>query len=66
MGVQNTVSVEEGFRESLKDFVTVSKALSPICHSTDELIQIVELALENDGQLKIIMGMVESFSKGKR
>lgn len=55
MSNQQDQSVQAGFRSSLEDFVVIAKALSSSCHSTNDLIQVVELAIENDGQLDILM-----------
>lgn len=42
-------------RSILEDLVSMAKKLQPICTTTDELIQVCELATTNDAQLKLIM-----------
>ena len=55
-------SPAENFRESLADLVTICEKLLPYCDDIAELLGMVRLALENDGQLKIIMALMQ----GKR
>ena len=51
-------SAEDGFRDSLKDVLVVADKLSLSCLSVEEMIGMVQLALENDGQLRLLMAMV--------
>ncbi len=57
------VSAEEGFRESLKDLIVVADRLKPFCNTTEDLVGMCNLALENDGQLRLLM---QSVQQGKR
>lgn len=50
----------DSFRESLKDVVTIAEKLAPYCQTIDDLVSMANLALENDGQLKLLMSIVAS------
>jgi hypothetical protein len=52
------VSVEDKFRESLRDAGTVIHKLSNICVTFDEALGMIHLALENDGQLRLLMASI--------
>ena len=45
----------ESFRDALVDVVRIGEELEPICGNVGELIQICQLALSNDGQLRLLM-----------
>ena len=53
-----TTPVEEKFRGSLSDVAVVLAKLSPLCQSVEELTAMVQLALENDGQLRVLQAVV--------
>lgn len=57
---EQKASAEESFRESLKDVVTIAEKLTPYCQTIDDLVSMANLALENDGQLRLIMSIVAS------
>lgn len=61
--MNDKISVEDGFRESLKDVVTICEKLSASCQSTSDLTEMLKLALENDGQLRLILSMMTPQSK---
>ncbi len=50
--------IESSFRSSLKDVVEIAEKLAPHCKSVDEFVEMVRLAIENDGQLRFLMGRV--------
>lgn len=50
--------IEASFRSSLKDVVEIAEKLAPHCKSVDELVDMLKLAIENDGQLRFLMGRV--------
>ena len=50
--------IEASFRSSLKDVVEIAEKLSPHCKSVDELVDMLKRAIENDGQLRFLMGRV--------
>jgi hypothetical protein len=54
--VQETV--EDRFRSTLRDVVEVIKKLAPECGSVDDLVGMCELAMKNDGQLRLLLNMV--------
>lgn len=56
-------SQEEAFRSSLEDVLEVASKLSSHCNSVEDLIGVVQLALANDGQLRLLMATVTA--KGK-
>lgn len=57
------VSTEDKFRESLKDAGVVIHKLSSICVTFDEALGMLHLAIENDGQLRLLMNMIQPQSK---
>jgi hypothetical protein len=61
---ENKMTPEESFRESLKDVIVVAQMLASHCQTIEELIGMAELALENDGQLRLLMTTV--MKKDKR
>ena len=58
-----TEETEASFRSSLEDVVTITEKLSPYCRTVEDLLGMVRLALENDGQLHLLMGLVAQPSK---
>lgn len=51
-------TAEESFRSSLEDVIAISEKLYPYCNSVQDLVGIAKLALENDGQLRLLMSSV--------
>lgn len=51
-------TTEDSFRESLKDLVTITQKLNHYCESTSDLTAMVNLALDNDSQLRLLMSIV--------
>ncbi len=47
--------LRKSFRSSLEDSIAVIRKLSPHCTSVDDLVGVLNLALENDGQLTLLM-----------
>lgn len=56
--VDKEASAEEGFKSSLEDVVAVASKLAPFCRTVEEMIGMAQLALENEGQLRLLMIMV--------
>lgn len=52
-------SVEESFRESLEDVIAIAEKMGTHCKSTSDLTNMLKLALENDGQLSLILSIVQ-------
>lgn len=50
--------IERGFRESLMDVIAVAEKLAPVCRSVEEMIGVVELAVTNDAQMRLLMNSV--------
>jgi hypothetical protein len=55
--------LEDGFKDALDDVVRVIEALRPYCQTPDELSDMVKLALQNKGQLKLLMATITAPSK---
>lgn len=53
----------EAFRDGLTDVIAVIDKLSPFCGSIDEMRGIVELALSNDAQTRILFS---TMTQGKK
>lgn len=50
--------VEASFRSSLEDVLLVVKKLAPFCASAEEMCGMIALALENDGQNKLLYALM--------
>ena len=46
------------FRGALQDVLETTRKLAPYCNSVDDLIDMLELALTNDGQLRMVIGKI--------
>ena len=57
------LSQEEKFRSSLEDVAVIIKKLSAVCLTPEEMVQMVELAQTNDGQLRTLMLIVNTQTK---
>lgn len=64
MGTEK-VSVEQSFRDDLESVIAVVNGLKKVCSSLEELQDMLTLALQNDGQLKLLIAAV-SQSQGKK
>lgn len=51
-------STEASFRSTLEDLLLVATKLSPYCQQTSDLVGMVQLAIDNDGQLKLLIKLV--------
>ena len=49
---------EEAFRSSLQDLIVVLEKMAPFCGTLEEAAGMANLALENDGQLRLLMKIV--------
>ena len=49
---------EASFRASLEDVITMAEGLSKHCKTLDDLVGMARLALENEGQLRMLMSTV--------
>lgn len=60
----NSISEEKAaeaansFRSSLEDLITIADGLKKHCVTVEDLISVSRLALDSDGQLKILMDLV--------
>lgn len=48
----------QSFRSSLEDVITIAEKLTPLCETVSDLVGMVRLATENDGQLKLLYELV--------
>lgn len=55
--------VVESFRESLKDVIPVIEKLAPHCTGFDDLLGMVNLALENTAQARILLKIITETKK---
>lgn len=51
-------TTEEVFRGALEEVVDCAAKLAPYCASVEEMISVCKLALENDGQLRLLLAMM--------
>lgn len=58
MASEEKPTVEDSFRDTLQDVIVVVKKLAPCCRSVNDLIGMAELAMQNDGQLFLLMEKV--------
>ena len=49
---------EADFREDLRSVLAVADALTPFAEKTADLIEVCNLALENDAQLRLLMAQL--------
>lgn len=49
------ITVEDKFRSSLEDLLALAKKFLPVCERVEDLIGMVQLAIENEGQLKLLL-----------
>jgi hypothetical protein len=50
--------VEASFKESIKDAVTLLVKLNPHCKTVGDVVNILQLALDNESQLHLLMSLV--------
>ncbi len=53
------LSQEESFRLALRDIIAIAEKLTPFFTTTEELVGACKLAVESDGQLKLIMAQIK-------
>jgi hypothetical protein len=53
----------EVFRTGLEDLVVVAESLANHCDKTKDLIDVLKLAIENDGQAKLLMKVIAGANK---
>lgn len=47
--------IEDSFKKSLEDLIPIAERLAPYCEKVSDLVGIIELALSNQGQLRLII-----------
>ena len=57
---QRSAGVEEDFRSSLQDVITIAEKLAPHCKTTEDLVQVSKLAVEHDSQLRLLISIVST------
>jgi ferredoxin-thioredoxin reductase catalytic subunit len=58
MAEQNKTEVQ--FRSDLESVVSLVEGLSAYCEKTEQLADMCRLALENEGQLKLLMAAMKA------
>ena len=61
-----TKTMQDQFREELSKVTELVNALSPVCHSLEELVGVCELAQTNDAQLRMVMKTCTENAQQKR
>lgn len=56
--MSDKINPEDAFRDNLKDLLVVAQRLSSLVRNVEDLVGIITLALDNDGQLQMIMSLV--------
>lgn len=51
----NEEDTRKAFRSSLEDSIAILRRLSPKCDSVADLVGMLELAVQNNGQLTMLM-----------
>ncbi len=51
--------IEDSFRNALDDVIAVAEKLSLRCNSISDMLEIVKLAKESDGQLRLLLSLVK-------
>ena len=51
------------FRSALEDTILVCRKLAPLCSNVDQLAEMLELAVLNDAQARLLMEMVTKTEK---
>lgn len=51
------------FRSALEDAILVCRKLAPLCSSVEQLAEMLELAVLNDAQARLLMDMVTKTEK---
>lgn len=64
MPEKNVATAEENFKSSLEDVIAFGERLLPYCDSVQDLIEIAQLALSNDGQLALLLSLVTGPAPG--
>ena len=54
MGTEK-LSTEEAFRDNLKDLLAFARKLGPLFDSVPDMVRIMELAVEDDAQLRLLL-----------
>lgn len=59
-------TILDTFRESLKDAIVIVKELANHCESFSDAVSIMELASENDGQLRMLVSLMNPKQQGRK
>ena len=51
-------TLEDKVRESFRENIVVLERLSPLCNTVDELRDMLQLALTNEGQLTLLINQL--------
>lgn len=53
-------TLEEAFRYGLEGAVEIAERLLPFCHTVEDLIGVAKLALDNEGQLRLLLKVTQT------
>ena len=53
-------AVADSFRQDLPGVWLVLEKLQPLCEKTADLQEMIEVALKNDGQLNLLMTLIQT------
>lgn len=56
---------EDKWRSAIEDALTVVNKLRPLCNDLDQVAGMMQLALSNDGQLRMMIQLIAKKSGGK-
>lgn len=48
-------TLEEQFRDNLRDLIVILERFAPLCKTPDDLVGMLRLAINNDGQLALML-----------
>lgn len=55
----------EEYRQEMEAAIIIVENLSKYCSTPDELVAMMRLAADNEGQLRLVMSSIMNTSKGK-
>lgn len=56
-------TAEQAFRSGLEDAITICKTLAAHCQTVEELIGMLELAVVNDAQMRLLIVQVKGLKR---
>ena len=59
----DSTTLEDQFRDNIRDMLAVLECFAPICKTPDDLVGMLKLALVNDGQLQLLLNKLTPLHK---